>query len=106
MFVLILYLWRNSVQQRSIRELDNLLANLTEASGHKNMPFQISELFKQCFNVNNISHIPMPGHTDWSNFKNRLIEACFRKDTPPQQELEKLLIESRYWLKQRVVKND
>lgn len=106
LFVLILFLWRNMAQQRSIKKLDNLLDNLPDASEYKKIPLQISHIFKQHFNVVNIAYIAMPGQADWSNFKDRLNEACFSKEIPPQQELEELLLESRYWLKQQAAKND
>lgn len=103
---IIIFLWHNSVKRRSARKLGNLSHNLPQTSHDKDIPFQISDILKQCFNVINVDHIVMPDQENWNSFKDKLVKACYRKGVLSQQELENLLLESRFWVKQRVKKND
>lgn len=100
-FALVFFLWRNSPKQRCLRELDNLSNNLSGSYHLKIVPFQIRSIIRQCFNVININHIVMPDEENWEKYKDKLVSACFRRNSLPQQEIENLLLESRYWIKQR-----
>lgn len=100
-----IYLWHNSNRQKSLRTLKILRNNLQAANDLDSIPLQLSHAIKLCFSVNNLNHISMPEQDTWNNFRHKLITMCFSKEKPQQPELEKLLLETRYWLKQQATKN-
>lgn len=100
-FIPVLYIWYHSARQKSLRSLKILQGQVSNKTDQQSMPFKISELLRQCFKVNNIEQIVMHDQIRWHNYKQRLIEGCYSNSKPPVAELENLLTETRYWLKQR-----
>ena len=99
------YLWRNSNRQKSLRTLKYLQHDLSISKNVERIPFQLSNAIKSCFEVKNINHISMNEEDAWNKYKHRLETECFSKKKSQQTELEKLISEARYWIKQQVEKN-
>ena len=99
------YLWRNSNRQKSLRTLKYLQHDLSISKNVERIPFQLSNAIKSCFKVKNINHISMNEEDAWNKYKHRLETECFSKEKSQQTELEKLISEARYWIKQQVEKN-
>ena len=94
-----LYLWYQSGQQKSLRTLKKLRAQLNN-NDIQNIPFIIRNTIKQRFSVNNIEQVAMNDTNGWQDYKQRLITACFSKHELEPSEINNLLTEAVYWIKQ------
>lgn len=96
----ILYVWYQSVQQKSLRTLKKLHTQLANNNDIQNIPFVVSNTIKQRFSVNNIEQVVMYDTNGWQDYKQRLLTACFSKHRLEPSEINNLLTEAVYWIKQ------
>ena len=96
----ILYIWYQSSQQQSLRKLKKLRAQLANNNDIQNIPFVVSKTIKQRFSVNNIEHVAIRDIKGWMAYKQRLLTGCFSKHQLQPSEINNLIVEAAYWIKQ------
>lgn len=100
------YKWYHSPKQVALRQLNEIRNNLTSTINLNTQPLEIRRALKNRFNVTSIEKINLPDLTDWTEYKQQLTRLCFSNQPVSPENLDKLICDTRYWIKQQVRVHD